>query len=182
MAKLISKTYGDALLELAVEENRLDDIAQEVVQLEQILNDNPEFERLINNPRVDQEEKLKVVENVFRGRASDELTGFIVTVVSKGRFPEIRGILEYFTAQVEALKGIGTAYVTTPMELSEQEKAQIENRLLATTSYKSMHMHYDIDESLIGGMQIRIGDRIVDSSIRTKIMNLRHSLLNTMLD
>ena len=182
MAKLISKTYGDALLELAVEENKVDEISEEIASLGQIMDENPDFERLINNPRIDIEDKLNVVETVFRGRTSDEVTGFILTVVSKGRFSEIRSILEYFTAQVEALKGIGTAYVTTPIPLSEQEKKQIEDRLLATTTYKSMLRHYDTDESLIGGMQIRIGDRVVDSSIRTKITNLKHSLMNTMLD
>lgn len=182
MAKLISKTYGDALLELAIEENKLDEISEEVIALGTILSDNPDFERLINNPRVDLEDKIKVVENVFKGRSSDELTGFIVTIVSKGRFAEIRSILDYFTGQVETIKGIGTAYVTTPMELDDAQKKQIEDRLLATTSYKSMKMYYSIDEDLIGGMQIRIGDRVIDSSIRTKIMNLKHSLLNTMLD
>ncbi len=182
MAKLISKTYGDALFELATEENKVDDIMSEVEVLKQVLQDNPDFDKLMNNPRIDPGAKIDVVKNVFGGRVSDELTGFIVTVVNKGRFAGIYSILEYFTARVEQYKGIGTAYVSTPMELSADEKKKIEDRLLQTTSFKSMNMHYTIDESLIGGMQIRIGDRVVDSSIRTKIMNLRHSMMNTMLD
>ena len=181
MAKLISKTYGDALLELAVEEGRTDDILSEVGALKQIMTENPDFARLLNNPRVDLDEKLKVVENVFRGKASDELTGFLLTVVSKGRFPEIDAILEYFTDEVEKIKGIGKAYVTTPTELNDAQKKQIEDKLLATTSYNTMKMYYDIDESLIGGMRIRIGDRVVDSSISTKIAGLTQSLMNTML-
>ena len=181
MAKLISKTYGDALLELVVEENRTDEMLAEVTALKQILSENPDFSRLINNPRVDLDEKLKVVENVFRGRTSDELTGFLITVVSKGRFPEIDNILEYFVNEVENLKGIGKAYVTTPIELSADEKKKVEDRLLATTSYNSVRVEYAIDESLIGGMKIRIGDRVVDSSISTKIAGLKQSLMNTML-
>ncbi len=182
MAKLISKTYGDALLELATEENKTDELLSEVTALKQILDDNPEFARLINNPRVDMDGKLDVVEQVFRGRVSDELTGFLIAVVSKGRFAEIDNILEYFTDEVEKLKGIGKAYVTTPMELSDTEKERVKDKLLATTSYKTMKMHYDIDESLIGGMRIRIGDRVVDSSISTKIAKLKQNLMNTMLD
>lgn len=182
MAKLISKTYGDALLELATESNKTDELLAEVTALKQILEQNQEFSRLINNPRVDMEQKLKVVEDVFRGRASDDLTGFMLTVVSKGRFAEIDSILEYFIDEVERLNGVGKAYVTTPIALSGEEKKKVEDRLLATTGFKSIRVSYDIDESLIGGMQIRIGDRVVDSSISTKIAKLKQSLMNTMLD
>ena len=71
--------------------------------------------------------------------------------------------------------------MTTPTELNDAQKKQIEDKLLATTSYNTMKMYYDIDESLIGGMRIRIGDRVVDSSISTKIAGLTQSLMNTML-
>ena len=182
MAKLISKTYGDALLELAIEENKSDELLAEVTALRQVLSENQDFTRLINNPRVDMGQKLEVVESVFRGRASDDLTGFLLTVVSKGRFAEIDSILEYFTDEVERLNGVGKAHVTTPIALSGEEKKKVEDRLLATTGFKSIKVSYDIDESLIGGMQIRIGDRVVDSSISTKIAKLKQSLMNTMLD
>ncbi len=182
MAKLISKTYGDALLELVEEKGNMDDMFDEVKALSDILKDNPDYVELINNPRIDMDNKIDAIENVFRGRLSDDLTGFLVTVVSKGRFSEIDKIFEYFMDEVDKLKGIGTAYVTTPMELSAEEKKKVEERLLQTTSYKSMNMNYMIDESLIGGMRIKIGDRVVDSSVSTKIAKLKQSLINTMLD
>lgn len=182
MAKLISKTYGDALLELVTEKGNIDDMFEEVRALSEILKDNPDYVELINNPRIDMDNKIDAIENVFKGRLSDDLTGFLVTVVSKGRFSEIDKIFEYFMDEVNKLKGVGTAYVTTPMELSAEEKKKVEERLLQTTSYKSMNMNYVIDESLIGGMRIKIGDRVVDSSVSTKIAKLKQSLINTMLD
>ncbi len=182
MAKLISKTYGDALLELVTEKGNIDDMFEEVRALSEILKDNPDYVELINNPRIDMDNKIDAIENVFKGRLSDDLTGFLVIVVSKGRFSEIDKIFEYFMDEVNKLKGVGTAYVTTPMELSAEEKKKVEERLLQTTSYKSMNMNYVIDESLIGGMRIKIGDRVVDSSVSTKIAKLKQSLMNTMLD
>ncbi|MBR6238619.1 MAG: F0F1 ATP synthase subunit delta [Lachnospiraceae bacterium] len=182
MAKLISKTYGDALLELVAEQNNEDAMMEEVKALSEILNDNPDFMKLMCNPRVDMDNKLEVVQNVFGGRLSAELMGFLKIVVSKGRFPEIQSIFAYFMDETEKLKGIGKAYVTTPMELSADEKAKVEKRLLETTGYKSIKLNYAIDESLIGGMKIRIGDRVVDSSISTKIEKLKQSLMNTMLN
>ena len=66
-------------------------------------------------------------------------------------------------------KKIGIAYVSSAVELSDKQREAVLNKLLTTTSYKEFQMHYSIDESLIGGMVIRIGDRVVDSSVKTKL-------------
>ena len=79
------------------------------------------------------------------------------------------------------MKGIGVAYVTTVSGLSDAQKEQVVNKLLATTGYQQMEMHYQEDQSLIGGMVIRIGDRIVDSSIRTKLEELQKQLMKIQL-
>lgn len=181
MAKLISKTYGDALLEIAVEENKVDLFAEEIEGISGVLTDNPELITLINNPRISQDDKIEVVKNVFEGRVSKELVGFMVTIVTKGRFGQIDEILQYFTDEVKKLKGIGVAYVTTPSPLTEDQKKSVLQKLLDTTDYKSMEMHYAVDQSLIGGMQIRIGDRVVDSSVHTKVMKMQQELMKIQL-
>ena len=72
---------------------------------------------------------------------------------------------------------IGTAYVTTAVSLKDSQKIEIEKKLLETTEYKTMEMIYNEDPSLIGGMVIRIGDRVVDSSIKSKLDKLTKELL-----
>ncbi|MCH5257654.1 MAG: ATP synthase F1 subunit delta [Lachnospiraceae bacterium] len=181
MAKLISKTYGDALFELAVEENKVDDLLTEIGQLKEILDDNDEFEKLMTHPKINKEEKLKVVTDVFKGRISDELLGFITIIVSKDRYQDIDDILEYFLTEVKRYKGIGVATVTTAVPLKEEQCKKIEQRLLDTTDFKSMEMHYKEDAALIGGMVIRIGDRVVDSSISTKLNELQKELLRVQI-
>lgn len=181
MAKLISKTYGDALLELAVEEQKADDFSNQIEQLLMVLDENPEFLTLLNHPRISVEDKVEVVKQVFDGRISEELVGFLITIVTKGRFANIKEILQYFLDQVKELKGIGVVYVTTPLPLEEIQKKAIEDKLLQTTEYKEMEMHYLLEPKLIGGIQIRIGDRVVDSSVSTKILKLQQELLKIQL-
>lgn len=181
MAKLVSKTYGEALFELAVEEGKEDEFLSEITELKKILDSEPDFSALMNHPKILKEDKLKVVEDVFKGRISDELLGFIHLVVMKDRYIDIDDILDYFIAEVKQLKGIGIAKVTTAVPVSDAQKAQIEKKLLDTTQYKTMEMHYDIDESLIGGMVIRIKDRVVDSSIKTKLNKLQRELLSVQV-
>ena len=89
MAKLISKTYGDALFELAIEEDKIDALLGEIEQLRHVLSENEDFGRLMNHPKVIKEEKIQVARNVFEGRMSDELLGFLVIIISKDRYRDI---------------------------------------------------------------------------------------------
>ena len=181
MAKLISKTYGEALFELAVEENKVDVFEQEISVILDILNQTPDFVQLLNHPKIAKEEKLQVVKDVFGGKIEKEIMGFLNIIVAKERNKELIAILEYFLDEVKAMKGVGVCYVTTPMELKDAQKEAIVKKLLETTSFKTMEMHYSVDEKLIGGMVIRIGDRVVDSSIQTKLGNLEAQLLKIQL-
>ncbi len=89
--------------------------------------------------------------------------------------------MDYFIRSVKEYKKIGTAYVATAVELSKNQKKEVENRLLETTSYVQMEMEYSVDKSLIGGMVIRIGDRVVDTSIKNKLNELSKELYNIQL-
>ena len=181
MAKLISKTYGDALFELAVEKDKVDVLLEEIVQLQEVLSENDEFGKLMNHPKIIKEEKIQVAKDVFAGRISEELLGFLTIIISKDRYKDINEILDYFIAEVKRYKGIGIATVTTAIPLKEEQCKKIEQKLLDTTGYKEMEMHYQTDESLIGGMLVRIGDRVVDSSVKTKLNELQKELLKVQL-
>lgn len=184
MAKSVTKTYADALFQLAVEENTVDSLYLEVTQLSEILDSNPELAKIMAHPGVDKNEKLSVIRNSFSGKLSGELCGLLNQVVINNRYEHIEGILKCFIDRVKEYKKIGVAYVLTPAQLSDAQKQRIEKKLLDTTGYAEMEMNYDIDKSLIGGMRIRIGDRVVDSSISTKLnelaKNLRRIQLNTI--
>ena len=181
MAKLISKTYGEALFELAVEENKVDVFMEEITEIQHILVTEQDFGKFMNHPKILKEDKTEVLETVFKGRISPELLGFLVLIVTKDRYGEIDSILDYFLTEIKKYKGIGVAYVTTAAALHAEQQAKVEQRLLETTDYKKMEMHYAVDEELIGGMVIRIGDRVVDSSIKTKLNDLTRQLLKIQL-
>ena len=181
MAKLVSKSYGDALFELALEENKMDSLLTEVKVISEALRENRDLARLMNHPKIVKEEKVSLIEEIFKGRVSLELVGLMRMIVQKDHYQELLSVFEYFTNRVKEYKNIGTAYVTSAFELSEEQKKAVENRLLKTTKYVEFEMHYKVDAALIGGMEIRIGDRVVDSSIRTKLQNLTRELSKIQL-
>lgn len=181
MAKLVSKVYGDALFQAAEEKNCLDAIYEEVLALQTVFKENKELMQLLTHPQVVKEEKLQIMTNVFEGKVSCEMMGFLLTVVTKGRQSDLSSMFQYFVELVKEFKKIGTAYVTSAVELKDSQKAQIKERLLATTQYVEFEMNYEVDSSLIGGMIIRIGDRVVDSSIKTRLYELKKQLLEVQL-
>lgn len=178
MAKLVSKIYGDALFETAMEQGRLDEFFVQAKTVKAILKEHGELFKLMDEPKIDKEEKEKILENIFVGKIVDELTGLLVLLVEKGRFKETGRVLEYFLLRVKEEKKIGLAKVVSAMELTEGQKKKIEKRLLETTMYVSFEVEYEVNPSLIGGLSIQIGDRIVDGSIRTKLEKLAGVLRN----
>ena len=176
MAKQVNSTYGDALFELAVEENRVDAILEEVTGLDQVLKENKELIRLLTHPEVSKEEKLKLLENIFQGRVSDALMGTLLIVVKNDRSSELPEICSYVIGKIKAYKKIGIAYVTSAIELSNEKKKKIEQKLLSTTEYEQMEMNYKVDAAIIGGLIIRIEDRVVDSSIKGQLSRMSAAL------
>ena len=178
MAKQVDTTYGNALFELAVEENIVDSLYEEANQLITILKDNEELRKLLNHPQIEKSEKKNLIERIFGKRVSDEITGLMIMVVEKGHITSMIDIFEFFVKQVKKAKNIGVASVTSAISLSDSQKAAIEKRLLQTTHYTSMEIDYKVDKSIIGGLVIRIEDRVVDSSIKTKLDNMSKALAN----
>ena len=181
MAKLVSKTYGEALFKLAMEENILDEVAKEASAVLDAFAQNEELFKILNHPKITREEKVRVIESVFKGNFSDTIVGFLVIIVNKGRYNDMNTIFQYFLEEVREYKNIGVAYVTSAAELDDQQKKDIESRLLQVTKYVKFEMRYDVDKALIGGLIIRIGDRVVDSSIRTKLAMMAKDLSKIQL-
>lgn len=178
MAKLVSKIYGDALFQTAMEEGRLDEFFAQAKTVKEILGEHGELFKLMDEPKIDREEKQKILETIFGGKIADELTGLFLLLLEKGRFKDTGRVLEYFLLRVKGEKKIGIAKVVSAMELTDGQKTKIEKRLLETTMYVSFEVEYLVNPSLIGGLTIQIGDRIVDGSIRTKLEKLAGVLRN----
>lgn len=181
MAKLVSKTYGQALFELALEQNALEQILEEEAFVKEVFAENEELVTMLNHPKISKDEKIQVVENIFKDKISDTMVGFLVIVVTKERYDELEHIFQYFEEKIREYKNIGVVSVTTAVELSDVQKEQLTKRLLEVTSFKQLEFKYTINPDVIGGMVLRIGDRVVDSSIRTQIDQMAKSLSKIQL-
>lgn len=175
----IMKNYDEPnvvqnVVEMIVE--KMDALLSEVQTLQQILLENADLLSLLNHPEVSKIEKLDLLKNIFSGRASDEILGFLNIIVEKDRQKDIPKIFEYFVDKAKEYKGIGKVKVVSATELSARQKEKLTKRLLETTKYTSFEVDYQVDPSVLGGLIIRIEDRVLDSSLKTQIEKLSKGL------
>ncbi len=129
MAKLVSKTYGDALFSVALEENRVDAFYEEVKVVIEIIGQNGELQKLLDNPTVIKVDKIKLIEEAFTSHVAKEIIGLIALLISKGHSADIISVLDYFIGLVKEEKKIGSAFVTTAVALTEVQKSAVEKLL-----------------------------------------------------
>ena len=164
------------MFSLALENDKLDTIWEEVSMTRQILSENPTFVKTICHPEITKQDQIKVLDDAFKGKVSDEVMGFFHVLADKKRLKELDAVLEYFDRSAKEYKKIGVVYVTVPMELTKAQQDKIRERILEVSSYETLEMHVETDASLLGGMVIRIGDEILDNSIRSKMEHMARKI------
>ena len=164
------------MFSLALENDKLDTIWEEVRMIRQILSENPTFVKTICHPEITKQDQIKLLDDAFKGKVSDEVMGFFHVLADKKRLKELDAVLEYFDRSAKEYKKIGVVYVTVPMELTKAQQDKIRERVLEVSSYETLEMHVETDASLLGGMVIRIGDEILDNSIRSKMEHMARKI------
>lgn len=164
------------MFSLALENDKLDTIWEEVRMIRQILSENPTFVKTICHPEITKQDQIKLLDDAFKGKVSDEVMGFFHVLADKKRLKELDAVLEYFDRSAKEYKKIGVVYVAVPMELTKAQQDKIRERILEVSSYETLEMHVETDASLLGGMVIRIGDEILDNSIRSKMEHMARKI------
>lgn len=180
MAQLIANRYANALFELALESGKLDLIEDEVRLVIETLNSDENFIAVLNHPQITGKEKNDILESAFKGKISDEIMGLFSVVMRKNREAEISDILNAFIKKAEDHKGIETAFVTSAAPLSEQQISSIKDKLSQNLN-KQIYIQADVDESLLGGIRVRVAGHVVDGSIKKQLDDLKKQLLNVHL-
>lgn len=172
--------YATALFELAKEENKLDEFELQVKEVIEIIGENSEFMELLLHPKITIDEKLQLIDRVFTGNVIEEITGILTIIVKKGRQNVLLDILKLFLQMVDEDRGLIKATIRSAVELNNEQLAQIKVNLERATS-KDVEIHTEIDQALIGGMIIRVGDHVVDASISGRLQTLKEGLTNLRL-
>jgi F-type H+-transporting ATPase subunit delta len=168
--------YATALFELALEQNALDSVRTDLDRLDAMVADSPELTRLVRSPVFTSDQQLRAVTAVLDKAGIGGLAAkFIKLVAQKRRLFAIREISRGFRNMVARHRGEATAEVTVAEPLSDQHLATLKDALKSITS-KDVALAVKIDPGIIGGLVVKLGSRMVDTSLRTKLNALKHAM------
>ncbi|TDF93549.1 F0F1 ATP synthase subunit delta [Paenibacillus piri] len=172
---IVAKRYARALFELAKEQNSIAAVEEELKTVVFVLQENTDFEKLIKHPGLGIDTKKTLLNNVFEGKLSDITFNTLQLLVEKGREELLDALVNYYVAIASEALGQAQAIVYTPVELSEAELNQISVTFGQLTG-KQIRVVSVLDKSLLGGVKVRIGDRLYDGSLSGKLERLEKTL------
>ncbi len=180
MAQLAAGRYANALFDLALESSKLDVFEEEIKLVLDTMKNDKEFLLVLNHPQISGGEKMSILENAFKGKVSDEIMGLFSVALNKNRETQIIDMLEIFVKKAEEYKGVETAVVTSAKPLSEGQIESIKEKLSKNLN-KQIFIQAEVDESLLGGVCVKVAGHIIDGSIKKQLDDLKKQLLNIHL-
>ena len=171
----IAEKYAQALFELVTEENELEDIAAEFAEVIEIAQENEELNQVLNHPKLSYDQKKEIVNKIFKGQISTDLFNFLKLLIDKKRIEFLDEIYEEFKSLVEDQENRLEVKVTAPLELSTTQKNNLKTKL-GNILDKDITLELEIEPDLIGGLILKIGDKVIDGSIRNYLQEMKLDL------
>ena len=171
----VALRYAEAFFELVKSQGRLEDASQDLGRVAGLIGRHLELRRFLANPDVEPTEKLSVLDRLMDGDWTEEVRVFVQMVLDMGRAEALAEIAEAFGALVDDAHGIARVRVRTARPLTGALKASL-TRKLEQLGHKQVEMVEEADPALLGGIQVFIGNRVFDGSLRTKLGELRQRL------
>ena len=168
--------YATALFELALEEGSLDAAKADLDHFDALVAENADLQRLVKSPVFTAEEQTRALSAVLDSAAIGGLAGkFLKVLAANRRLFAVRDVIKGFRTLVSRHKGEVIAEVTLPEAPSPKYRKAIKDALRAVTS-KNVKVEVKLDPSIIGGLIVKLGSRMVDSSLRTKLNTLKAAM------
>jgi F-type H+-transporting ATPase subunit delta len=165
--------YATAAFDLAAEERAFDKLSADFAALKQLLGQSPELARLVRSPVISREQQATAMEAVLKKAGAADLTRKLILLLArKRRLFMLADVIAAFEQLTARHRGEIAADVTSARELSPPETAELK-RVLKDRFGREPRLTTHIDPSLLGGIVLRVGSRMIDSSLRTKLEALR---------
>ena len=168
--------YATALFELALEQKAVDAVKGDLERFDALIAASPDLYRLVRSPVFTADEQVKALRAVLGEAGIGGLAvNFLLLVTRNRRLFAVRAMVKAYKALVARHKGEVTAQVTAAEGLSDAHLAALKDALKAVTK-QEVQVDLNVDPAVIGGLIVKLGSRMVDSSLRTKLNAIRHAM------
>jgi F-type H+-transporting ATPase subunit delta len=172
----IAGRYATAIFELAVEEKAVEALERDFASLKAMIGESPELARLVKAPVFSREEQAQGMNAILHRMEAAPLTRrFVLLLASKRRLFALADAIRGFEALVAKMRGEVTAQVTSARALNDAEVTELKS-LLKSKLGRDARLDAKVDPTLLGGLVVKVGSRMIDSSLRTKLNGLRAAM------
>jgi F-type H+-transporting ATPase subunit delta len=172
----IAGRYASALFDLAREQGTLDAAASDLASIDEMIGGSVDLARLVRSPVISRKDQGRAMVAVLESANISELVcRFVGLVAQNRRLFGLRDMIAAFRALLAVHRGETTARVTSAQPLTDEQVERIKSQLAGLVDQK-ISLSTDVDESLLGGLVVRIGSRMVDSSLRTKLQKMQTAM------
>lgn len=173
LAAGLAGRYATALYELADEAKQLDAVAADLGRIRAMIDESDELRRMIASPLISRDVQAKSIDAlVAQAGVSDVTRRFVRTVANNRRLFALRAIIEVFSRMLAERRGELTAEVTSAKPLTPQQ-AEAVNAALRGAVGRKVSMDLKVDPKLLGGLRVKVGSRLVDASLASKLQRLQ---------
>ncbi len=173
---IASRRYASALLSAAEEGNFLDQIVAELQVIKEVLHNSRDLVQAMRSPLVKGDKKIHILEEVFKDSVGEKMFLFLKLIARKKRAGLLPEIIDEFQVLLDDKRGVVNVDITSAVELSEEQSGELVKRLEDYTG-KNIRAKMDVNEGLIGGVAVKIGDTIFDGSISHQLQKFRQALV-----
>jgi len=177
-ADALAKVYARSLFELATDAggtDKLMEVADELEQICELAREDKKINLFLSSPIVDVKARGKALSAIFTNRITDLMLRFLLVLNNKGRLDRLESIETAFDQLVQEAFGRIEVDVITPVAIDAELIATIKEKI-STVLGKEPILHPYVDESLLGGIKLRIGDQLIDGSVQTRLRKLSEEL------
>lgn len=173
MSSKAGARYAKSLIDLSTEQNALEEIKNDMVFFDEVVEANSELEAILKNPIVPLDKKAGILNDIFGSKVHKITQSFFKLVVNKGRSAILFDTAKQFISQYNAIKGIVTAEVTSAIALTEANRIEIIGLVKSELAANEVIIKDKVDEKLIGGFILKVGDKQFDASISGGLNKLK---------
>jgi F-type H+-transporting ATPase subunit delta len=173
MSSKAGARYAKSLIDLSTEQNALEAIKNDMFFFEEVVDANSELEAILKNPIVPLDKKAGILNDIFGKNVHQITNSFLKLVVNKGRSAILFDTAKQFISQYNAIKGIVTAEVASAIALTEANKLEIVSLVKKELGANEVIIKEKVDDKLIGGFIIKVGDKQFDASISGGLHKLK---------
>jgi len=171
----VAESYAQALFELAQADGRLESIARELGEIDELINEHPDVAALFAHQTIDTARRGQTLRRLFEGRVDDLIMRFLLLLNDKGRLDQIAAIRSALERRLKTARGEVDVEVTAASPLTPEQLRAVGERISGMIGQRAV-VHLRMDAALIGGLRIRIGDRLIDGSVATQLRRLAREL------